>query len=45
VEEIFAVECLPNCLHPAIGGARHGDDQREIWVVPQSAAVLPLRLK
>lgn len=45
VEEIFAVECLPNCLNPAIGGARHGDDQREIWVVPQSAAVLPLRLK
>lgn len=45
VEEIFAVECLPNCVNPAIGGARHGDDQREIWVVPQSAAVLPLRLK
>jgi uncharacterized protein (TIGR03032 family) len=44
IDEIFAVECLPDCLNAAVGGAELQGDTREIWIVPQAASTLPLRL-
>lgn len=38
VEEIFAVDVIPQHTHPVFGGACIGDAPQEIWVVPQSGA-------
>ncbi len=34
VEEIFAVDVVPGFMNLAIGGASHGEQQKEVWVVP-----------
>ena len=39
VEEIFAVDVVQGFVNPAVGGAHHGDQQNEIWIVPSEAAV------
>ena len=41
VEEIFAVDVIPNHRHPVFGGASHDEQQQEIWVVPESATKVP----
>jgi uncharacterized protein (TIGR03032 family) len=41
VEEIFAVDVIPNHRHPVFGGASHDEQQQEVWVVPESAANVP----
>ena len=41
VEEIFAVDVIPNHRHPVFGGASHDEQQQEIWVVPASGANAP----
>ena len=42
VEEIFAVEVLPRFANPALGGALHGEQQNEIWIVPAQPPVTRL---
>jgi uncharacterized protein (TIGR03032 family) len=42
VEEIFAVEVLPGFANPAMGGALHGEQQNEIWIVPAQPPALRL---
>jgi uncharacterized protein (TIGR03032 family) len=42
VEEIFAVEVLPGFGNPALGGALHGEQQNEIWIVPSQPPALRL---
>ena len=41
VEEIFAVDVIPNHRHPVFGGASHDEKQQEVWVVPESATQVP----
>jgi uncharacterized protein (TIGR03032 family) len=44
VEEIFAVDVIPNHRHPVFGGASHDKKQQEVWVVPAAAASVPTSL-
>jgi uncharacterized protein (TIGR03032 family) len=44
VEEIFAVDVIPNHRHPVFGGASSDRDQHEIWIVPAAAAHVPTTL-
>ena len=44
VEEIFAVDVIPNHRHPVFGGASHDEQQQEVWVVPASAANVTTKL-
>ena len=41
IEEIFAVDVIPNHCNPVFGGAAGDDEQQEIWIVPASAAHVP----
>jgi len=39
VEEIFAVDVIPDFVNLAVGGANQGDQENEIWIVPSEAPV------
>lgn len=39
VEEIFAVDVIPDFVNLALGGANQGEQQNEIWIVPSAAPV------
>ena len=44
VEEIFAVDVIPNHRNSVFGGASYGEDEKEIWIVPAAAANVPSKL-
>ena len=41
VEEIFAVDVIPNHRNPVFSGASGTTEEHEIWIVPREAANLP----
>lgn len=43
VEEVFAVEVLPQCLNPLLSGAIFEHQPREVWIVPDAARHVPCK--
>jgi uncharacterized protein (TIGR03032 family) len=41
VSEIFAVDVLPQCIHPMIAGSSVDRQEKEVWIVPAEHAPRP----